>query len=280
MAYHAYEIAQAAIASASAGVFMLVLAIAFVTPDDAYKMPWLIYPVQLLTMFNTVASIFLFSQFARNTKYEHYDLTLWGVLLQAYAQVMLYCCAEAFGYNKDNKSSSPGRTAVQALAISLHLILAINIDDGEFNCSLPVQHSGHLALNPQSLLAGTGPNLRADANYDDFSLAAYGECTDDMKMISWYIFSFLCAAFLIMAVGEASLKSAFCGRTFGFESSEVADMKSYPFMRAVVLTIFAICTFLAAFQVSFIQPSYSAVSFFFALLAFTFDALVLNALLM
>ena len=106
------------------GVLALVAAGLWV--EDYKTMPVYHSVVQLLTMFGTVTTVYIFAQASENISTAYYMISIVAVLFAGYAQMLLHSVAVTM------EVRALSRVMIASIAISFQLIVAVAINEDEF----------------------------------------------------------------------------------------------------------------------------------------------------
>lgn len=152
---------------AIAGVGTLLGAAAYFDKDAYAGTVWVNTLIQLLTLYGTTSTLFIFCQAAQNTDTAAFWLSLFGALLMLYAQVLLYCTSAALDI------LALPRAFLPSLAASVQFVSAISISGDEFKCWIK-----------------------------DGTTGVYGEakCSDNQKFIAWLVPALTLASVALMVV--------------------------------------------------------------------------------
>tara|TARA_Y100000591_G_C21802441_1_gene682865 strand:+ start:436 stop:1536 length:1101 start_codon:yes stop_codon:yes gene_type:complete len=212
------------------GVLVLLYCAAMLDTEEYKTKPLLNAVLQLLTLFGSVASVFIFAEASRNSGTAIFWVALFGVLFLGYAQVLLYCTSAALGVPKLEKAFIP------ALAFSVQLILALAISDGTFRCV----HTDHIH--------GHGT---------DFGNLSYENCTEWQIASAWIAPGttvLALALFVLRSEKPSAMLNAYIEKTSTFYKS----LFLFLLLSGGVLSIYIL---------SFVQPAFSPTAYMFALSA-------------
>ena len=212
------------------GVLVLLWCAAMVDADEYKNRPILNAVLQLLTLFGSVASVFIFAETSRNSGTAIFWVALFGVLFLGYAQVLLYCTSAALGVPKLEKAFIP------ALAFSVQLILALAISDGTFRCV----HTDHIH--------GHGTN---------FASLSYENCTEWQVASAW-----IAPGTTVLALALFVLRAE--SKSIGINAY---IEKTSTFYKSLFLFLLFSGGVLSIYVLSFVQPAFSPTAYMFALSA-------------
>lgn len=111
------------------GFLALALAIAITTAEEYKTMPWINMGIQLFLAYGTVASFFVFIEYARHTENSFFVMSLMGVLLLGYGQVLIHCTASALNVQGNEYVLLP------CVAFAFQTITAVCVRDDTYKCN-------------------------------------------------------------------------------------------------------------------------------------------------
>ena len=180
--------------------------------------------IQILTLFGTTSTLYIFSQAASTTSSGFYGLSLTAVLFMVYAQILLYCTSSAIGVR------ALPRAFIPSLAVSVQFVSALAISSGDF---MPA------ATDSQKMIAWLVP-------------------------IFTIISLFMMFGLRIATKPGGLLSKLTPGAANAAGQLNVSNIKNRPFLRSLFLTPYMVSAILSVYKLSFVKTDPDPTSYIFA----------------